>query len=531
MSNSPSPEFGKLRSFFWPVYRHELRKLIPMLFIFFFVCLNYSILRNIKDALVVTAQSSGAEVIPFIKVWVLLPMAVCLTYLFTRLYNRFSQEKVFYIMLSIFLSFFALFTFILYPMRDSLHPHALADSLQEILPLGCKGLIAMFRNWTFTAFYVMSELWGSAVLSVLCWGIANQITHINEAGRFYSLFGVGSNISAIVAGLLGVYFATGVYDPNLPFGKDAWEQTLTQLVSIVIVTGFIVMLIFRWMAKHSLVGESGESQGTGKFKMRSKSRLSFKESLIYLSKSRYLISIAVVMVSYNLVINLAEVVWKDQLRTLYPSASDYNAYVNKLTSIMGIISTMISFSTAKIIQRYGWTRTAFIPPTVILITSTGFFSFLFFQESSIGDYIVAFTGTIPLAIAVFFGSAQNVMSKATKYSIFDATKEMAFIPLSQDTKLKGKAVIDGIGSRFGKSGGALIHQSLLMIFFTLSASAPYVAGFLLVVILFWMAAVKNLGRQFQELVSSGRSGTERSEPEAATISAGNPEPELAKSPS
>ncbi len=91
-----------------------------------------------KDSLVVTAKSSGAEVIPFIKVWVMLPTAVLLTYLFTRLLNRFSQEIVFYTMISIFLSFYALFAFVLYPNREALHPHELADSLEAMLPLVLK---------------------------------------------------------------------------------------------------------------------------------------------------------------------------------------------------------------------------------------------------------------------------------------------------------------------------------------------------------------------------------------------------------
>lgn len=102
-------------------------------------------------------------------------------------------------------------------------------------------------------------------------------------------------------------------------------------------------------------------------------------------------------------------------------------------------------------------------------------------------------------MAVFFGSVQNCFSKAAKYSLFDTTKEMSFIPLSSDHKLKGKAAIDGIGSRLGKSGGSIIHQGLLLIFSTLSASAPYVAAILLGVIALWMVAVRSLGRQFAAL--------------------------------
>src|SRR6185295_16803334 len=102
-----------------------------------------------------------------------------------------------------------------------------------------------------------------------------------------------------------------------------------------------------------------------------------------------------------------------------------------------------------------------------------------------------------VALAVFLGTTQNCFSKAAKYSVFDTTKEMAFIPLEPEHKLKGKAAIDGIGSRLGKSGSSCIHQGLYIIFCSLSASAPYVALVLLVVIGLWMAAVFSLGRQFE----------------------------------
>ena len=162
-------EFGKIRSILWPIHRHEVKKVLPMMFMLFFICFNYSILRNVKDAVVVTAQSSGAEVIPFIKVWVLLPMAILITLVFTKLSNRYSQEKVFYLTISGFLIFFGAFTFIFYPLRDLLHPHQFADSLETILPAGFKGLIAMVRNWTFTIFYV-SVSYGVAWCCLFCFG-------------------------------------------------------------------------------------------------------------------------------------------------------------------------------------------------------------------------------------------------------------------------------------------------------------------------------------------------------------------------
>lgn len=490
MSNAINQEFGALRALIWPIHRHELRKLLPMWGMLFLICFNYSILRNMKDSVVITA--AGAEVLPFIKVWVLLPTAVFLTILFTKLSNRFSLDRVFYIMITIFLSFFALFGFVLYPLRDVLHPTMYAASLLKVLPAGCKGLVAMGCNWTFTAFYAMAELWSTSILSVLFWGFANEITTVAEARRFYGVLGIGASVAAIVAGQFANF---------ITYGRNDWDQTLTILILVVITAGITTMALFRWMDRNVLNNPRFASlHQAGIITPKKKQRLSIRESFRYLANSKYLLCIATIVVSYNLVIHMTEVIWKDQLARLYPNPSDYNIYMNNVTSATGLFATFAALFMAKIIDYLGWTKTALIPPIIMAVTCAGFFGFVFLQEYA-SDTFVLLTGLAPLTIAALFGAAQNSLSKAAKYSVFDATKEMTFIPLSHESKLKGKAAIDGVGSRIGKSGGAIMHQGLLMIFVTFTASAPYVAVILMGMIVFWMLAVRSLGAQFNALVA------------------------------
>jgi AAA family ATP:ADP antiporter len=142
--------------------------------------------------------------------------------------------------------------------------------------------------------------------------------------------------------------------------------------------------------------------------------------------------------------------------------------------------------------------TALITPAILAITSLGFFSFFFLEKSS-PELFLSFAGVTPLVLVVFFGTAQNVLSRGAKYSVFDATKEMSFVPLNPESKLVGKAAIDGVCSRLGKSGGSIVHQSLLLFFSTISASAPYVAIVLFSVIVVWAIAIRVLGKQFNEL--------------------------------
>jgi ATP:ADP antiporter, AAA family len=487
--------YDKVWEFLWPVYPHERKKFIGILLIAFFISFNYNILRTAKDTLVVTARGSGAEAIPFIKVWVLLPMAFLLTYIFTKLSNRYSREKVFYVLITLFLVFFSFFIFVLYPARDVLHPHDFIDSIQGSLPHGAQGFLALFRNWTFTCYYVMSELWGNIILSLLFWGFANEVTNVKEAKRFYSLLGLSLNIGGICSGKLSVWFSKETVFHHLVSGKDVWESTLILLITAVLICGVIIMVLFRWMNKTVIANCPIEKK-----KSKEKIKMTMRENFAYIAKSRYLLYLALIVLAYNLVINLVEVVWKGELKQLYPIPGDYNMHMSQVTFYMSVLSTIISLAiSGQSIRKFGWTFTALITPTILLVASCAFF-FFFFVKVHAFDFAYGFIGMHPLMITVFIGSTHNCFCRAAKYTVFDTTKEMAFIPLSKECKRRGKAAIDGVGSRMGKSGGSLIHQGLLMMCSTLTVSAPYVASIVIIAAVIWVYAVKALGKRFNDLI-------------------------------
>ena len=497
---SSSESFGKLRAFLWPIHKSELRRFVPMFLIFFLICFNYSILRTTKDALLVTAPGSGAEAIPFIKVWAILPMALIFTLIFTRFSNYLTRERVFYWMMSLFLAFFFLFTFVLYPFQEQLHPHELADKLEQMLPVGFKGLIALIRNWTFTSFYVMSEMWSTMIMTVLFWGFANEVTSVKDAKRFYILFGLGANLATIFSGQICTLLSTQKFIPSLPFGSNAWDQSVVLITSIVLLSGFVSIGLFRWLHVKGLGYPSSTSTGNPSEKEGpSDVKMGLRKNFAYLAKSKYLLSIAVIVLMYNIAMTLIEVVWKDQMKQLYPNPSEFNAYMGQVVTWIGIVATVGAFISGAVIRRFNWSTSALIPPVILFVTGIAFFCFLLFENTPTFSFIAAALGTTPLVIGVFLGSTQNCFARASKYTLFDATKELAFIPLDKESKLKGKAAIDGIGSRLGKSGASIFHQGLLMLFGTVSLSAPYVALILLAAIVVWMVAVRALGLRFTQL--------------------------------
>ena len=249
----------------------------------------------------------------------------------------------------------------------------------------------------------------------------------------------GGNISAICAGLVSTIFSDLGKTLGVTYGMDPWHCSLLMTTAAILVSGIFIIGIFRWLhartLRHKDYLPTPEEANAPKIKM------SMRKNFRYLAQSKYLLFIATIVVTYNICINLTEVVWKDQLHQIYTDTNSFNSYMGKVTMWVGILATVIAIVMSALIRRLNWTFNAMIPPFILLITGLSFFSFLIFKDSMLGLAIASFLGSTPLALGVFFGSVQQCLSRASKYTIFDATKELAFIPLSKESKLKGKAAI------------------------------------------------------------------------------------------
>lgn len=479
-------QLSKWRNFLWPIHRSELKKVIPMLMMFFMITFNYTVLKDIKDTLLITAPGSGAEVIPFIKVWCVVPGAILFMLYYAKMSNLLSRKQLFLATISPFILFFALFAFFLYPYRDLLQPESSATWLAHHLPVGFKGLIALYRNWTFTVFYVLAELWGSVMLTLVFWGFANQITRLSEASRFYALFGLGGNCAPFFAGMLMVHLSSRATNSEI----YSWQGSLQILLSITVIVGVLIIFCYNWI--FNFVQHDANVPETERVKAKVKLKMSLKDSFIFLAQSPYIRLLAILVLSYGIAINLIEVSWKHQAKLLYPKAQEYGAFAGYISICTGLLSPFMSlFVGGNLIRRCGWRIGALATPVVLLVTGIGFFAFIIFRDQ-LGGFVSLF-GVTPLFLAVIFGSIQNIMSKATKYSLFDPTKEMVYIPLDEEAKVKGKAAVDVVGSRLGKSSGSLLQQGLLFIFGSLEMITPYIGVLLFMVIFLWMHAVNRLG--------------------------------------
>jgi len=491
--------FTGLRGIFWPVHGFELKKFLPMGLMMMCILFNYTILRDTKDTLMVNAPGGGAECLSFLKLYGVTPAAILFMIVFIKLANVFSKEKLFYAVVTPFLAFFAAFAFIIYPNKEALHMSLpTLQAMQASMP-NLHWFLPVIGNWSFSIFYILSELWGSVVLSMLFWQFANEITKVKEAKRFYGLFGMLGNVGLLLSG--PIIMATAMYANSLPKEIDSFGVNLKLLMSCVVVAGLVAIGTYRWMHKNVLTDPTLYEPGQGKKK--EKVKLSVMDSFRYILKNPYLGLIAVLVVSYGVTINLVEGVWKGQIKIAFPNMNDYNFFMGQFSTWTGAATILLMIVGNNILRKLSWTKAAIITPIMILATSAIFFFVVWSGAKS--TPLAPLMGTTVVMVAVMVGMIQNVMSKGTKYSLFDSTKQMAYIPLDQEAKVKGQGAVEVIGGRAGKSGGAFIQSTLLAVIggSVSLASLTFILGPLVILVCgIWAISVFGLGRKFTALVSS-----------------------------
>lgn len=466
-----------------PIEKHELPKFIFTSMMMLIVVYIYSILRATKDSLVIS--NMGAELISAIKLYGVLPAAVIFMLIYAKLVDVMSRTALFHAINGFFVGFFCIFALFLYPNSQAIHFDV--SALQESVPC-LKYFFTMLGGWSFAMYYILSELWGSVMLSLLFWQMANQITTVTEAKRFYPLFGFVAQAGLIMAGQLGKFFA----EVNAQSGS--WDQTLNYITLSVLFAG--VGLSYCLWQLSRIVGVSAINDTTKKGGKK-KEKMGFVDSLKYIMSSKSILLITLLILCYGTSINLVEGIWKKSMNLQFPDPNSYSSYMGSVQTWTGIMTAIAMLSGAFFLRYISWKFAAMLTPIAILITGTIFFVFMIFQQEM--HHMVAAMGFTALTLAVFSGGAQNALSKGVKYAFFDPTKEMAYIPLDDNLRSKGKAAADVVGGRLGKSSGAFIQQLALTLIVgsDLVSITPGMFGIFIVVMIIWFFAVVALSKDFE----------------------------------
>jgi AAA family ATP:ADP antiporter len=270
------------------------------------------------------------------------------------------------------------------------------------------------------------------------------------------------------------------------------------------------MVIHRWIYKDVLTDKRFYDKPEPPGAKKKKAKMGFWQSMKFMVTSPYLILIIALVICYGIGVNVIEGLWKGQAKLLYSNANAFNAFMGRYSFYTGIASMIVMVIGGNILRKFSWFTAAAITPILTLVSGSTFFSFIIWRNDFAN--MLAQIGTNPVAVAVFVGAVILILAKATKYALFDLTKEMAYIPLDDEMKVKGKVVVEVIGGRLGKASGAWLQSGLLMIFglnifshgkkVELINLAPYLFGILITICLVWVLAVRALSKKIAAVTAA-----------------------------
>jgi AAA family ATP:ADP antiporter len=464
----------------------------------FSVLFNQNVLRILKDSILISEIS--AEIVSFTKVYCVTPAAALFVIIYAKMLNHYSFERIYCYLISFFIGFFVFFAFVIYPNVDFFHINT--SSLEQMMGEypHFKWYIALIGNWSYVIFYTLAELWPNIFYVLLFWQFANELTTTEEAKRFYTLFSLFGNSSLIFVGFLMMNLSSEATIAKY-FLMNPTDKTILVKISVSLVAVFAIIscLLVKFITKNIFTNPTFYAKA--KSGRSTKDRMGMIASFKYIMKSKYLWLMLICSAAFGLAMNLVEAVWKAKIKELYPTVNTYAEFNSLYILWTGVAIMVMTIIGNNIMRSHSWFVAAVISPVIIMVTGIIFFVLIVFDHQVLSLFEGAILMT-PLALAVSIGAVQNILAKGTKYSIWDISREMLYIPLDKELKTKGKAAVDVISSKVGKSSSGLIQSIIFTIVptATFSSIAPILMGIFTIVCLAWIYAVKKIYFEYKKIV-------------------------------
>jgi AAA family ATP:ADP antiporter len=228
-----------------------------------------------------------------------------------------------------------------------------------------------------------------------------------------ALFAQMSGLAPVLAGQYVVRFASKAEN----FDSSMHRLTAAVTFAGIMICGFYhASTSFLEKTEGSKVSSFDNGSNDSLKSPKKKKKPTMMESAKFLASSQYLRLIATLVLGYGLSINFTEIMWKSLVKKKYPDPLDYQRFMGNFSSAVGLSTCIVIFFGVHVIRILGWRVGALATPSIMAILAAPFFACI----------LTGFDDPGRLKAAVVLGTIQSLLSKTSKYALFDPTTQMAY---------------------------------------------------------------------------------------------------------
>lgn len=399
-----------LKPIFGEFEHEEFKKFLRMGIIFAFIIGSFWTIGVLKNALFCTfvnaAQMPWAKTI---SLFFLIPLVM----IYTRLFDIYSREKVFYIVSTIYALLSALFAILVAYTQQGQCTLDAVRSWQELLV-----------GYTFFFFV---ESYG-ALVPALFWAIASDTTKPESAKKGYSLVVAIGQLGGIIApyGIAG-----------LPRRLGLQTSALSILVSVVtiLISMYLLKRFFTKTPQHLLVAYHGKNET----EIKKEREPGFAEGLSLMVRYPYLLGIFAAIAFPEFITTMVDLHFNSLAAQTYQGIylAEYFGGYGSAVNLFAFL--FLIFGIGNITRLLGLGVSLLLMPILYCGALVGFISlsslnFLFLLMAS---------------------------SKAINYALNGPAIKQLYIPTTQEVRFKSQAWIESFGSQGAKQAASLFNMLLV----------------------------------------------------------------------
>jgi AAA family ATP:ADP antiporter len=285
------------------------------------------------------------------------------------------------------------------------------------------------------------------------WSLTNSVYTTREGKKWYGFVGTGGLVGGVVGGSMSAILI---------------KMTPLQTADLLFTAAGTILLIFllTWvMGRIGLYCEVDHATPLDRV----------GTSWRTLSRSKYLLLIAAILLFAQLVSPLVEFQFLHAVEAYYPEREDRTAFLSMFFGLLGLVSVGVNLGITPLIHRYlGVIAGLVVQPLMISLCSWAFL----------------------LQSSLLLGSTNKICDRALSYSINRASKELLYVPVDSVLIFQAKAWIDMLGYRVFKVFGSVLIL-LLTQWLPFRISVAQLSWFTFSICVLWIALIFVLRHEYR----------------------------------